>query len=147
MSMYQMVFADGEKGLPLLVSLGFKSVGEVGRYRSSWIEKGDDGKPRIAIYTRNGGMNREHWDDEKEAGPDCNCTGCVGTYTLPKHPNYIYNSDDDFDSTYATFYFSIPDNLKQLLDKECPDWEKGLQDKVDMSERWQKAIDSLRVAS
>lgn len=129
MSLYQMVFADGEDGLPLLGSLGFKSTGDVGRYRSSWIERGDDGKPRIAIYTRNGGGNRESYE--------------VTIKKLQNHKNYLSDSDDDFDCTYATFYFSVPDNLKAILDKEVPDWLEKLQEKVDMSERWKKAIDSI----
>ena len=140
MSMYEMIFADGEKGLPLLGSLGFKSTGDVGRYRSSWIEIGDNGQPRIAIYTRNGGRNREHYNDEKETGDDCHCTGCTITYDLPKHPLYLFDADDDFDFTYATIYFSVPENLKKLLDESNKDWAKKVQDKVDMSEVWQKTM-------
>lgn len=141
--MYEMVFADGEQGLPLLGALGFKSVGDVGRYRSSWIERGEDGKPRIAVYTRNGGGNRDHWGDEKEAGEECHCTGCTISVHLPKHPLYLFDRDDDFDYTYCTVYFSIPDKLKAVLDRSDKDWEKKIQDAVDMSDVWQKAIDNI----
>lgn len=48
----------------------------------------------------------------------CGCYGCVISYRLPKHPHYLCDLDDDFDSTYATIYFSFPaefaDELKRL---------------------------------
>ena len=124
-------------------SLGFKSVGDVGRYRSAWIEKDEYGKPRIAVYTRNGGGNREHYNDEAEEGENCHCTGCTITHDLPKHPLYLYDQDGDFDCTYATIYFSVPDKLKEILNKADSEWEKKLQDKVDMSEVWQNAIANI----
>lgn len=61
MSMYELVFDDGEKGLPLLAVLGFKKASDVGRYRSAWLEKDDKGIVRIAVYTRNGGGNRNEY--------------------------------------------------------------------------------------
>lgn len=143
MSLYEMVFADGEEGLPLLGALGFKSVSDVGRYRSSWIEKGEDGIPRIAVYTRNGGGNRECWKDDLKDGEECHCVGCTIEHDLPKHPQYLFDQDDEFDCTYATIYFSIPDNLKKMLDEADSDWVNKVQDEVNMSETWKKVIDSI----
>lgn len=143
MSMYEMVFANGEKGLPLLGALGFKSVSDVGRYRSSWVEKGEGGEARIAVYTRNGGGNRDHWDDEKEAGESCDCTGCTIMFHLPKHPLYLFDRDDEFDCTYATVYFRVPEELKKIFSESDPGWEKKLQEEVNMSDVWQKTIDSI----
>lgn len=40
---------------------------------------------------------------------ECACPGCAITYRLPKHPNYLSDCDDDFDSTYATIEFSVPE--------------------------------------
>jgi hypothetical protein len=140
--MYEMVFGDGLNGMFLLAYLGFTEKKDVGRYRSAWIEIGEDGKPRIAIYTRNGGGNRECCEDGKIE--NCKCTGCIITKILPKHENYLSDVDDDFDCTYATVYFSIPDKLKDVLSKHDKDWEKKIQQKVDMSEMWKKAIDSLK---
>lgn len=133
MSMYEMVFADGENGLPLLGSLGFTSVSDVGRYRSAWIEKGENGNPRIAVYTRNGGGNRETYQ------PILN--------KLEKHKNYLFDRDDSFDCTYCTIYFSIPEKLKITLNKIDKDWEKNIQDSVDMSGVWLKTIDSMKGGS
>jgi len=45
----------------------------------------------------------------------CACPGCIITYRLPKHPNYINDQDDDFDGTYATIYFSFPEKYKEFL--------------------------------
>lgn len=124
MSMYGMLFGDGSRGHVLLLSLGFAKVGDVGRYRDAWLEKGDDGETRIAIYTRNGGGNREEYESVFEA--------------LRKHPLYLFDLDDDFDFTYATIYFSLPEELADAVKKfEIPDT-------VDMSKVWQDAIDVLR---
>lgn len=141
MSMYQMVFADGEKGLPLLGALGFKSIGDVGRYRSSWIELNESGDPRIAVYTRNGGGNRECWNNTDGA---CDCTGCTITNIIPKHPNYLFDKDDDFDCTYCTIYFSIPDSFKNVLNSIDKDWVSKLSGPIDMSAEWIKRIDALK---
>jgi len=83
-----------------------------GRFRD--IYANEDGT-KIILYTRNGGGNREHWNDEKEAGPDCDCTGCTIQYHLPKHPNYLSDEDDDFDCTYAYVNFSVPTEYTELV--------------------------------
>ena len=125
-SMYEMIFANGENGLPLLGSLGFKSTEDIGRYRSAWLEIDDEGEPRIAVYTRNGGNNRETYM------PD-----------FSNNPHYLFDRDDDFDNTYATVYFKLPENLRKTLE-EIPDWKDTIQKKVDMSENWLKAIDDIK---
>lgn len=127
MSMYELIFADGEKGMPLMGALGFKSTGDVGRYRSAWLEMDDDGKPRIAVYTRNGGNNREHYM------PD-----------LEDHPNFLFDRDDSFDNTYATIYFSIPEDFEKYLDEQIPDWKEKVQAEVSMSDQWMKVINSIK---
>jgi len=74
---------------------------DVGRFRDAFITA--DGK--LAIYTRNGGGNREEYDEVFE--------------DLANHPEYLYDEDDDFDCTYATIYFNVPlefkDDVKQFL--------------------------------
>jgi len=87
------------------------SLADVGRFRDAYLN--EDGT-KIVVYTRNGGGNREHYDDECEAGENCNCTGCIITYQLPKHPNYICDYDDDFDCTYAYVEFSVPEKYKEM---------------------------------
>lgn len=135
MSMYDLVAGDGrqrDRGALLLACLGDP---DPGRFRDAWIEKGDDGEPVIAIYTRNGGGNRECYcadGDHAESGP---CTALVGQ-RLAEHPLHIRNADDDFDSTYATYYFRAPAEYREQL--------AGIaQEPVDMDARWKTLIDAI----
>ena len=109
MSMYGLVFGKNPAADAILATLGLKRD-EVGRFRDAFVANGE-----IAVYTRNGGGNREHWDEEQEEGDACSCTGCVITYRLPKHPLYLRDADDDFDQTYATIYFRFPDEYAEDL--------------------------------
>ena len=108
-------------------------AGDVGRFRDAFISNGE-----IAIYTRNGGGNRDCWDDEKKE--DCRCPGCIIGNILPKHPNYLRDEDDDFDSTYATIYFSIPDEVKELAEK----LDTGT---FEPDARWTDKLDGLKYES
>lgn len=137
MSLYEIMFGDGKRGWPLLSALGFEKVTDVGRYRTAWLERdavspvGDDGivNCRIAVYTRNGGGNREEYAQVFA--------------TLATHPCYLFDIDDEFDATYATIYFSMPEVLVDQLDTLTPEWRDRLQDAVDTSARWKKAIAAL----
>lgn len=165
--------------LDLSVSGWAEGKWDVGRFRDIYLES-RDGKTVIALYTRNGGSNRECWHydspewgnegckhesfeeetDETEyrkhdrdnpaelakgekwlsvfcgserlvstgkrivetryrclepGSSSCACPGCVISYQLPKHPQYICDRDDDFDCTYATIYFSIPEEFVELI--------------------------------
>jgi hypothetical protein len=87
------------------------SAGDVGRFRDAYIADG-----KIAIYTRNGGGNRECWETHGDGDdPGCSCPGCIIEEVLPQHPHYLYDEDDDFDSTYATIYFSFPTEYAEAL--------------------------------
>lgn len=127
MSLYNMLFGVN----PLSdIYLGTCSLTRdtVGRFRDAYVEKvGDDTKSEfdssnfcgwvLHVYTRNGGGNRQHYNDEKESGPDCDCTGCIANYQLPSHPLYMSDVDDDFDCTYATFSFQIPPQFWPFLEE------------------------------
>lgn len=68
------------------------------RFRDCFVSQ--DGN--IEIYTRVGGANR----------------GCgFGEEELYKDPNFITSYDDDFDNTYATYVFSVPEKWKEDFDK------------------------------
>lgn len=69
-----------------------------GRFRDIYIN--EDGS-EIILYTRNGGGNRYQYFYIFEI--------------LKKHPNYLRDWDDDFDSTYAYIAFSIPDDFRMLI--------------------------------
>lgn len=139
MSMYHLVFggeAAKERGEILLAILGFDNFGAVGRYRDAWVERGADGEPIIAIYTRNGAGNRECWREDEPGSCDGTCTGCIAEEVLPRHPHYLRDQDDEFDGTYATFYFSVPEQWVEPLAEVAGD-------PVDTSKRWQDAIAAI----
>lgn len=91
-----------------------------GRFRDIFLE--DDGT-KIVLFTRNGGGNRVCWKEVDGRGKcDENnveelCPGCVITKHLPKHPNYITDYDDSYDSTYAFIEFSVPEKYKEFCKK------------------------------
>lgn len=133
--MYNLVAGDGhqaDRGAILLHILGDPNPG---RYRDAWVERAEDGEPVIAIYTRNGGGNRECYCDEgdhDEYGP---CAALLGE-AFAQHPLHIRNADDDFDATYATYYFRVPDEHREALAAIA-------QKPVDMSARWLALIDAI----
>ncbi len=135
---------------PIVMFLLGREPSYFGRLRDAWIEKGPDGQLRLAVYTRNGGGNREHYNDEKEEGEECHCTGCTITHHLPKDPLYLSDKDDDFDSTYATVYFKVPEDAEARLRAEGMPEDKKLSDLAceprDMSVEWHKAIDAIKSA-
>jgi hypothetical protein len=77
------------------------------RLRDAWVEKQPDGPPVLAVYTRNGGGNREHFHDGGSDG----CIACAGEKAT-EHPAYLSDADDEFDSTYRTYRFAFPADLR-----------------------------------
>lgn len=68
------------------------------RFRDCFLS--DDSK-RIVIYTRVGGGNR----------------GCgFGEDKLYKDPNYVTTYDDDFDNTYGSYEFNVPEKWQKDFD-------------------------------
>jgi hypothetical protein len=153
MGLYNMVFGTSNQA-PLVLALLNLTPSDVGRLRDAWFEKTPSGELRLAVYTRNGSGNREHYSSENESGPSCDCTGCIITYRLPAHPDYIEDRDDSFDCTYATIWFRFPAQISApllaLLPEELHDREKLIeklktiaQDPPDMGVRWKQAIESI----
>lgn len=152
MSLYNAIFGVNKTAPVVLHVLGLTTEA-VGRFRDAWFEKLPNGTIRAAVYTRNGGGNREHYgldanEEGAEPSPSCKCTGCTMSFALPAHPLYVEDGDDAFDSTYATIYFRLPDDVKaKLVELGAPedfDLASIAQDVVDSSERWLGAIDSIR---
>ena len=163
MSMYNLLFGENLASDTILSTLNLTRR-DVGRFRDCFIVE-----DKIAVYTRNGGGNRDCWhEDNPQFGYDecenrafqeevkketltyyqclkpcsdaCACPGCVISYRLPKHPLYVSDIDDDFDSTYATIFFNFPpefaEDLNQLGSKELRGWSP--------SQRWLNKIESIR---
>lgn len=74
--------------------------GELGVTRESKPRK--KGDRFIYVYTRVGGGNRDGYESEIDE--------------LRSHPNYVSDKDDDFDTTYATFKFSVPNEWQKDYD-------------------------------
>jgi hypothetical protein len=132
LSLYEIAIADGnqcERGSALLSMIGFPAVA---RFRDAWVEKGEDG-PVIAVYTRQGGGNRECFCDGDAARHLPSSCYAACNEALAAHPLYLRDADDDFDATYATFYFRAPEQFRELL-------AGAAVDPVNMSEVWQDAI-------
>lgn len=102
----------------ILLSLVGVSPNDVPRFRDCYIDENKN----IAIHTRTGGGNRDFYE---------NAARCKANYPeyfeegkepfsgpwnddLRALPGYLYDQDDDFDCTYATFYFK-PDNEMAVL--------------------------------
>jgi hypothetical protein len=136
MSLYEIAVADGrqhERGAVLLTVLDCPVVT---RFRDAWVEKSADG-PVIAIYTRQGGGNRACNCEEfgRVHVPEQCYAAC--NEALAAHPLYIRDADDEFDGTYATFYFRVPQEYRGAL-------APAAVDPVNMSERWLAAIERVR---
>lgn len=87
---------------------------DCGRFRDIWIEPGGT---VISVFTRNGGGNREDYEDV--------------TAALRSRPGYRRDFDDDFDCTYATYQFDVPPVYRELAAKLAPaEAPPSLQDKT-----------------
>lgn len=129
MGLYNMLFGQSGNADGLLSLLNL-TRNDFYRYRDCYRE-GD----LIAVYTRGGGNNRECWEggscDDTSHAPDC----VVSIQNkLREHPLYERDEDDDFDNTYATFYFRFPDG-------NIPD---HIEPEIDRDEAWQSLLKNLR---
>ena len=97
MSLYNLLFGYNPACVTILPMLGRKQE-EYPRFRDCWITEENN----IAIYTRVGGNNR-------------NCG--FGEEELYKDENFIRTYDNDFDNTFATYEFKVPDKWKNDFDK------------------------------
>lgn len=114
-----MVFGHNPAGPAILATLNL-TPRDVGRYRDCFVTAEDE----IAVYTRNGGGNREEYQ--------------VVFDVLRNHPLYIRDADDEFDSTYATIYFRLPEEYAEDLRKIA------LKEPFDPSKRWLDMLDKIR---
>lgn len=97
MSLYNMLFGISPACVVLLPMLG-KGPGEYPRFRDCFLSEDEQ---HIEVYTRVGGNNR----------------GCgFGEEELYKDPNFVNTYDDEFDNTYGTYVFSVPQKWKTDFD-------------------------------
>lgn len=97
MSLYNMINGYNPACLLILPMLGRKQE-DYPRFRDCYVTDENN----IAIYTRVGGGNR-------------NCG--FGEEALYDDENFIKTYDDEFDETYVTYEFKVPDRWKNDFDK------------------------------
>lgn len=76
----------------VLKAIGLKEE-DIERFRGAGVQDGE-----IVIHARTGGGNREDYPNQ----------------ILTSNPYYLRDYDDDFDCTYATYHFSIPEEHKEI---------------------------------
>jgi hypothetical protein len=99
MSFYNMINGASLDTFFILPMLG-KHPDEYPRFRDCFTsdETHPEFNDHIHVYTRVGSCNRGCGYNEEE---------------LYKHPNYVSTFDDSFDSTFATYVFSVPEQFKE----------------------------------
>lgn len=105
--MYNMIFGENKNALLLLGVLGLIRE-DFYRYRDCYLsEEGE-----IAVYTRGGGNNRNCYCEDYGHEPHDDDSCVVPSHEKNReHAMYLRDEDDSFDNTYATFYFSIPEDV------------------------------------
>ena len=97
MSLYNMINGFNPACVLIMPMLGRKQD-EYPRFRDCFVTEENN----IAIYTRVGGGNR-------------NCG--YGEEELYKDENFLTTYDDEYDSTYATYEFKVPEKWKDDFSK------------------------------
>lgn len=120
MGLYNMIFGKNPASNDLLALLGF-TQDSFYRFRDCYLSEYSE-QTCIAVYTRAGAGNSECWCDDWIHEPDRTPTlkkdksgiehdeQCVVLVneTMEDHPLFICREDDDFDYTYCTYYFRVP---------------------------------------
>lgn len=108
MSLYNMIFGVNPLAGVVLKALNLEQD-NIPRLRDAYYDCDDD---VLVVFTRTGGGNREYYEtciEEDYDGPT--------NLDLQNHSHYLRDEDDDFDSTYAYFYFSVPDESRELFNE------------------------------
>ncbi len=116
--LYNALFGVNPIADTLLFTLGYTRA-DCGRFRDCYIEN-----DKIVIYTRNGGGNRDDYEDVFEA--------------MSQHPCYLGDYDDDYDCTYAHIAFSFPEDYKNELTALASNSQS-----ITPSEKWTNLLASL----
>jgi len=144
MGLYNMLFGTNPQAPILMALLNLdQDNGEftTGRFRDIYI----DGE-FIVLHTRNGGVNRVGCLDDGN-DKQCTCCACCINNILPTHPNYHHDLDDEFDNTYNSCYFTIPDAAKDwenIWSSPRDKWDglfKAMENKKDPTEDEKRAIE------
>lgn len=104
MSLYNQLFQVDQFAPIVLEALGWRtkeSLTSMGRFRDAFVDVINE-EVLLVIYTRLGGGNREYHENEIKF--------------LRNHPLYLRDEDDPVDSTYASFFYGLPEvvNAKKM---------------------------------
>jgi len=125
--LYNLIFGVHANADALLEALGL-SRSDFYRFRDCYVTEDN----RIAVYTRGGGGNREcYCSQTEEHDPYC---AVPMQEKARKHPLYLADEDDDFDNTYATFYFRLPEK----------EWLKDVPKEISREELWKLYFKALK---
>lgn len=133
MSLYNMLFGKNPASDFILSWIG-TAQDDFYRFRDAYVRE-KDGQLQIVVHTRNGGGNRECWNDGED---ECQgCTGCFMQNDVMNMPHYLYDEDDDFDFTYADIVFAVPSQFETVA-------RVMTSDDPPPAERWQELFTKLR---
>lgn len=108
-NIYNMINGVNPATFLILPMLG-KHPDEYPRFRDCFIND----EKQIEVYTRVGGNNRNEGYGEEE---------------LYKDPNFVRTYDDDFDNTYGTYVFKVPEEWQEDFEKITSGRAKEISDK------------------
>ena len=112
MSLYNMVMGNHPLAGELLGILGYdqETVHQIPRFRDVYLYPGE-----IRLLTRTGGGNRPDYEDANTL--------------LTMRPNFLRDWDDQYDSTFAWWAYSFPEDWTEQLNMLV---EKIQQDRPDL---------------
>lgn len=141
-TMYNLMFGQDTFADLYLHLLGLDKT-KVPRFRDCYL---DTNQRCIMIYTRTGGGNRDYYESEEICRanfPDDfkgdNPPKGPWNEDLRKNQHFMRDENDDFDSTYAMFYYAFPPEHAEVLNTIC-----DFDPKETPEERWRGAFDRLK---
>ncbi len=144
MSLYNMLFGVNPASGLVMQALGI-TPDNVPRFRDAYF---DAEKDRLVIHTRTGGGNRDYYECEERCRDNYpedfegeRAPSGPWNADLRKLPGFLYDEDDDFDCTYADWFYSIPDAFKPIFDTMK---EIGTGHDEKPADRWQRVLEQLR---
>jgi len=144
MSLYNMLFGYNPLTGVVLSALNI-DTSNIPRFRDAYYNAEDN---HLVILTRTGGGNRDHYENMDSRRNSWWCEldvptedDLAGPYNedLRKHPNFLWDQDDDFDNTYAVFFYSVPEAFEPIFNT-YKDINAGLDNPM---ERFKQMIEDL----
>ena len=127
MSLYNLLHGHNPNAGPILRALQLDPT-QIERFRDAAFRKIDGGCV-FDVYCRTGGGNRSDYPN----------------VALTSHPLYLRDCDDADDSTYAHYYFRIPEGVIAELTEQGMSLE-DVADPMTPGEKTQAAIEALKNA-